>query len=92
MRALLFMATFALTGWMVYSQPASAGSDKAPVVDRAVQSGQPDFSRFSAVADEKREEAVVAECDAKAAKKQIDPHDKVAFVLKCLQTTDSGQQ
>jgi hypothetical protein len=95
MRVLLLLtASFgcALTGWIAFSLPASAGSDKAPIVNRAVHPSQPDFSRFSAVADEKHEEAVVAQCDAKATNKQFGHDDKIAFVLKCLQTTNSEQR
>jgi hypothetical protein len=94
MRALLlFTARFGcalMMGWVVYPQPTSAGNDNAPIVGRAAD--QPDFSPSSAVAEEKREVAVEAQCEARAAKRQIAHDDKIAFISKCLQTMDSGQR
>ena len=95
MRALfLVIVTFAcaLMGWLVYTQPTSAGNDRAPTVVGASQSGQPDFNKFSAVAEQKREQATLAQCDQKAANRQLGHDDKISFILQCVRAADSARQ
>ncbi|SRR5579871_2701693 len=91
MRAVLLVAVVfacALMGWLVYTQPTLAGSDNnAPIV--LSQPSQPNFGAFSAVAEEKREQASVSRCDEKAAAKQLGHDDKAEFIVQCLQAADS---
>jgi hypothetical protein len=95
MRALLLLAIAficALMGWFVYSQPSSAGSDKtAGFVERS-RSNQSDRRsyQFDAVAEEKREEAALAECDKRAATKRLTYDDRLAFIESCLQAFDTA--
>jgi hypothetical protein len=97
MRTLLLVAvafTCALMGWLVYTKPTSAGSDTTQVTAHASQ--QPDQSNFikgiGAVAEEKREQASMSQCNEKAASKKLGPDDKIPFILQCLQAADSGPQ
>ena len=88
MRILLLLATAlvcALMGWSVYSQPTSAGSDKPATL---VQKSNPQdfgFYQFGAVAEEKREEAALVECDKRVSTKQLAYDDRLAFIERCLQ-------
>ncbi len=94
MRALLLVAVVfacALMGWLVYTQPTSAGNDKAAVV-RVSQPGPPDLSAISPVAEEKREQATLDKCDQKASTKRLGRDDKETFILQCLQAADSATQ
>jgi hypothetical protein len=93
MRILLLLATaFAcsLMAWSVYSQPTPARSDKpATLVQR---SNPQDFGpyQFDAVAEEKREEAALVECDKRVATKQLAYDDRLAFIARCLQAVESA--
>jgi hypothetical protein len=96
MRILLFLvATFAcaVMGWNVYSQPGSAGSDKPPAFVQTSRSSRPDFGvyQFHAVAEEKREESAIAECDQRVATKRLTYDDRLAFIERCLQAIDSAR-
>jgi len=88
------MFACALMGWLVYTQPTAAGSDKAQTVHRAAQPDQPETgaSQFSAVAEEKREEAILGQCEKKAAAKQLGHDDRQAFIERCLLTSDSSAE
>jgi hypothetical protein len=96
MRTLFLVTTVtfacALMGWLVYSQPTSAGNDRAPSIAKASsQPSQPDFNKYSPIAEEERDQAMLAQCDQKAAK-QLGHDDKMAFILQCLQAADGAQQ
>jgi hypothetical protein len=92
---LLLIVTFAcaLMGWIVYTQTTSARSNKGSITVPASQPNQPDIGpyQFDAVAEEKREEATLAECDQKAATKRIARDDRLAFIEKCLEAVEATQ-
>jgi hypothetical protein len=82
MRALFLVVVsfaWALVGWFMFTQPTLAGSDTASA------------PHFSAVAEAKREEAALAQCDARASKKQIKADDRQAFIEKCLLAVDTAE-
>jgi hypothetical protein len=92
---LLITVTFAcaLMGWIVYTQTTSARGNKGPITVPASQPVRPDLGpyQFDAVAEEKREEATLAECDQKAATKQLGRDDRLAFIEKCLEAADAAR-
>jgi hypothetical protein len=94
MRTLLLVAiafACAFMGWLVYTRPTSAGSDKSQVTAQVPRPDQSDFIKgIGAVTEEKREQASMSQCNEKAAGKKLGSDDKITFILQCLQAADSS--
>jgi hypothetical protein len=92
---LLITVTFAcaLMGWLVYTRPTSASGDTTQVTAHAPQPDQLDFIKgIGSVSEEKREQASMSRCNEKAASRKLGSDDKISFILRCLQSADSGPQ